>query len=196
MNFPLFLPLLVFMVPYQGDAAVVRSFAEKPGCDDFFFNKKEPTGLNPASSAIICQTYASITFYATLYDRANRIPRYSAYVVDRNAQSTGRESYWKIEPQLADNNLGENMEDESDFKIQRKDKIQALVQSQAVDADYKEKSNIYDRGHLNPNQHHNTEESRAATFTLTNIVPQTKKVNHGQCMKTCYKRKHAAHCML
>uniref|UniRef100_A0A8C4X439 Endonuclease domain-containing 1 protein n=1 Tax=Erpetoichthys calabaricus TaxID=27687 RepID=A0A8C4X439_ERPCA len=38
----------------------------------------------------------------------------------------------------------------------------------------------YDRGHLSPCMHHNNDDSRTATFTLTNIVPQRTILNQGQ----------------
>nr|XP_014354311.1 PREDICTED: endonuclease domain-containing 1 protein-like [Latimeria chalumnae] len=56
------------------------------------------------------------------------------------------------------------------------DWFQKLKCSQAVDKDYGGNS-FFDRGHLNPNGHHNTPESRDATFTLTNAVPQYRNAN-------------------
>ncbi|XP_027562768.1 endonuclease domain-containing 1 protein-like [Neopelma chrysocephalum] len=56
-----------------------------------------------------------------------------------------------------------------------------IRQSQAVSTDY-EKSG-WDRGHLNPNSHHKTKESRNATYTLTNIVPMNEKLNRGNWKK-------------
>ncbi|XP_027562980.1 endonuclease domain-containing 1 protein-like [Neopelma chrysocephalum] len=50
-----------------------------------------------------------------------------------------------------------------------------IMQSQAVNTDYEHSS--WDRGHLNPNGHHNTQDSRNAAFTLTNIVPLNEKLN-------------------
>ncbi|XP_031754015.1 nuclease EXOG, mitochondrial-like [Xenopus tropicalis] len=51
-----------------------------------------------------------------------------------------------------------------------------LRMSQAVNADYK--GSGYTRGHINPNGHHVTQDSRKATFTLTNVAPMTKELNN------------------
>lgn len=54
---------------------------------------------------------------------------------------------------------------------------QNVVESQAVELDYI--NSTYTRGHLNPSLHHQTKESRSATFTLTNVVPQKVGSNDG-----------------
>lgn len=54
---------------------------------------------------------------------------------------------------------------------------QNVVESQAVEPDYI--NSTYNRGHLNPSLHHQTHEDRAATFTLTNVVPQKTGSNSG-----------------
>lgn len=54
---------------------------------------------------------------------------------------------------------------------------QNVVESQAVEPDYI--NSTYNRGHLNPSLHHHTHEDRAATFTLTNVVPQKTGSNSG-----------------
>ncbi|KAJ7427773.1 endonuclease domain-containing 1 protein-like protein [Willisornis vidua] len=56
---------------------------------------------------------------------------------------------------------------------------QQINQSQAVNRDYHNLT-IFERGHLNPCGHHNSELSRIATFTLTNAVPQNKTLNRGR----------------
>lgn len=43
--------------------------------------------------------------------------------------------------------------------------------SQAVLDDYSDVV-LYERGHLNPDQHQSTPHDRAATYTLTNVVPE------------------------
>ncbi|XP_027559264.1 nuclease EXOG, mitochondrial-like, partial [Neopelma chrysocephalum] len=55
---------------------------------------------------------------------------------------------------------------------------QQIGQNQAVNADYKNLRGL-NRGHLNPSGHHNSESSKDATFTLTNIVPQNIRLNSG-----------------
>lgn len=54
---------------------------------------------------------------------------------------------------------------------------QNVVESQAVEPDYI--NSTYSRGHLNPSLHHHSHESRSATFTLTNVVPQEVGSNAG-----------------
>lgn len=54
---------------------------------------------------------------------------------------------------------------------------QNIVDSQAVELDYI--NSTYSRGHLNPSLHHQSHEDRAATFTLTNVVPQKVGSNDG-----------------
>ncbi|XP_059207935.1 uncharacterized protein LOC131986823 isoform X2 [Centropristis striata] len=50
--------------------------------------------------------------------------------------------------------------------------------SQAVLDDYSDVV-LYERGHLNPDQHQSTPHDRAATYTLTNVVPEIREFNIG-----------------
>nr|XP_015208852.1 PREDICTED: endonuclease domain-containing 1 protein-like [Lepisosteus oculatus] len=78
--------------------------------------------------------------------------------------------------QLAENKKSlKDMQNEKQTSIDKK----KLKESQAVSDDYKTNSNIYDRGHLNPSLHHDDGDSKTATFTLTNIVPQFNQLNQG-----------------
>lgn len=54
---------------------------------------------------------------------------------------------------------------------------QNIVESQAVELDYI--NSTYTRGHLNPSLHHKSHDTRSATFTLTNVVPQKVGSNDG-----------------
>lgn len=54
---------------------------------------------------------------------------------------------------------------------------QNVIDSQAVFQDYT--NSTYTKGHLNPSLHHDSQEARRATFTLTNIVPQRVGSNSG-----------------
>uniref|UniRef100_A0A663LZR7 Endonuclease domain-containing 1 protein n=1 Tax=Athene cunicularia TaxID=194338 RepID=A0A663LZR7_ATHCN len=56
--------------------------------------------------------------------------------------------------------------------------LEQLSRSQAILQDYKNLTGL-NRGHLNPSSHHSDPNSRTATFTLTNIVPQDEKLNGG-----------------
>ncbi|XP_027564657.1 endonuclease domain-containing 1 protein-like [Neopelma chrysocephalum] len=53
-----------------------------------------------------------------------------------------------------------------------------IMQSQAVYQDYLHLKNL-DRGQLNPAAHHDTQDGRYATFTLTNTVPMNTELNNG-----------------
>lgn len=62
----------------------------------------------------------------------------------------------------------------NDFSIS----LEEIGKHQAVLQDYKNLTGL-NRGHLNPSSHHSDSNSRTATFTLTNIVPQNEKLNGG-----------------
>ncbi|XP_039616491.1 endonuclease domain-containing 1 protein-like [Polypterus senegalus] len=146
-------------------------------CKQFFHKGKEPSGLIPHNAARICQTYMNKVHFATMYDKTNRIPVFSAYKYNRNDENVERVDYY--EPQLVDRSGNKNMDDMPN-NISEK-----LKESQAVTEDYKEEnmkisSKQYNRGHLSPIMHHTDTDSKKATCTLTNIVPQLQELNGGQ----------------
>ncbi|XP_029819810.1 endonuclease domain-containing 1 protein-like [Manacus vitellinus] len=156
---------------WLGHGEVVNSFAS---CPQFFYDNTPPdAAMMPQNPAWICQTLNSQRFFATLYDRQKRIPMYSAYKYEPGRFHAIHT--WTVEPQLIDDNLPQDMYTvqalERAYNITRAQ----IMQSQAVSADYENSG--WDRGHLNPNGHHNTLASRNATFTLTNIVPMDEKLN-------------------
>ncbi|XP_069482637.1 endonuclease domain-containing 1 protein-like [Ambystoma mexicanum] len=168
---PWFLVTLGCFTP--GHAEVFLDTFTNTGCAKFFFKGTEPSsGLVPKSAAWICQRYGNQYHFATLYDRKNRIPVYSAYIYQ---PGPGSRADWLIEPQLVDISYNKSMDIEFSTKIDRN----KLEESQAVSSDYKQSSQTYDRGHLNPSLHHSIQNSKTATFTLTNIVPQHNKLNQG-----------------
>ncbi|PKK16417.1 endonuclease domain-containing 1 protein [Columba livia] len=75
-------------------------------------------------------------------------------------------------------NYPKNMETEETLLKKFHVSLDQLSESQAVLQDYKNLKGL-NRGHLNPCGHHSNPSSRAATFTLTNIVPQNEKLNGG-----------------
>uniref|UniRef100_A0A670ZL68 Endonuclease domain containing 1 n=1 Tax=Pseudonaja textilis TaxID=8673 RepID=A0A670ZL68_PSETE len=146
-----------FLLPATGE--VVDNFKT---CTQFFLNRKPPKlSLMPKDLATICQFYRGKYRFATLYDKERRIPIFSAYKYQSGGR--GRTNNWKIEPQV-----------KRTCKIDRT----LLKNSQAVSEDYKQA--LYDRGHLLPVLHQPDRESKAATFTLTNIVPQFRRLNQGK----------------
>uniref|UniRef100_A0A8D0DJT5 ENDD1 protein n=1 Tax=Salvator merianae TaxID=96440 RepID=A0A8D0DJT5_SALMN len=158
-----------------GRGEVVTSFEDT--CPQFFFRETPPSiEFGHSGYVQICQRYKNQYRYATLYDRNNRIPVYSAYLY--NPGQAKRPKTWRIEPQLIDSTL--QPEIETEYTLEQKTGVteDALRQSQAVSNDYK---NLIDfnRGHLNPNSHQPDVDAKTATFTLTNIVPQYIKLNGG-----------------
>ncbi|XP_039617940.1 endonuclease domain-containing 1 protein-like [Polypterus senegalus] len=143
-------------------------------CKHFFYKGTEPKGIIPQNAARICQTYNNRAHFATMYDKENRIPIYSAYI-HTNGGNGIRSNDWYIEPQLIDRRREKNM------IIVSNNATEEEKESQAVSEDYTATdATRYDRGHLSPSMHHNNEESRTATFTLTNIVPQRTILNQGE----------------
>ncbi|KAL8222379.1 UNVERIFIED_CONTAM: hypothetical protein K2H54_075916 [Gekko kuhli] len=123
--------------------------------------------------ARICQKYQNRYYFATMYDKTNRIPIYSAYVY--NPEPGDRSEEWMIEPQLVRSDYDSNMISEKDTSIP----IEDIKPSQATTYDYGEAPYYVDKGHLNPVVHQSDDASKAATFTLTNIVPQYNRLNRG-----------------
>ncbi|XP_043932001.1 endonuclease domain-containing 1 protein-like [Protopterus annectens] len=162
----------LFPNPGKGEVMRGTSFSK---CTGFFFKRKEPSGIVPNHSARICQSYKNRYHFATMYDRDLRIPLYSAYVFERNAGGC-RSDEWLIEPQLVNLSYSRNMEEERSSNIDKN----KLEESQAVTADYVPTSSTYDRGHLNPCSHQEEQDSKIATFSLTNIVPQLNTLNQGK----------------
>ncbi|KAL7982818.1 hypothetical protein Chor_013154 [Crotalus horridus] len=161
-----------FLLPATGE--VVDSFTK---CKKFFLNGTPPK-LRPRNSARICQLYKNSYRFATMYDKDQRIPTFSAYIYQPGKGQRWEE--WKIEPQLAlpkdrEYYRHKSMELEETCGIDH----QRLANSQAVEEDYYN-ADPYDRGHLAPILHQPDEDSKDATCTLTNIVPQFHDLNIGE----------------
>ncbi|XP_032914493.1 endonuclease domain-containing 1 protein-like [Catharus ustulatus] len=158
---------------WLGHSEVVTAFLGP--CAQFFYAQTPPSGaLRPTNAARICQVYDNKYRFATLYDRNRRIPVYSAYIYQPGNGS--RYDRWFVEPQLINETYNKNMDEEDDI-IRRYQITSADVgKSQAIDQDYMNLADL-DRGHLSPSSHHNDDKWSWATFTLTNIVPQDRKLN-------------------
>uniref|UniRef100_A0A8C8VJT0 Endonuclease domain-containing 1 protein-like n=1 Tax=Pelusios castaneus TaxID=367368 RepID=A0A8C8VJT0_9SAUR len=134
-------------------------------CRSSFYRQTEPLGFDRTSddSAQICQKYRGTHFFATLYDKSNRIPLWSAYKLDHGrTKGPPRPNDWFVEPQLWDPNQSREMTSEDGSTLNE------LRSSQAINEDYQYSS--YDRGHLNPFSFQSGV-GRIATMTLTNAVP-------------------------
>ncbi|XP_054148400.1 endonuclease domain-containing 1 protein-like [Melozone crissalis] len=160
---------------WLGHSEVVNSFTT---CPQFFYARIPPNNaLNPQNPARICQRFRNSYHYATLYDRDRRIPVYSAYIYQPGSGS--RSPDWYAEPQLINSAYSMDMATEMSISKQYKITPQQIGQSQAINQDYKKLQGL-DRGHLSPSGHQSGNNSKWATFTLTNIVPQNSTLNKGQ----------------
>ncbi|XP_078345590.1 endonuclease domain-containing 1 protein-like [Oculina patagonica] len=164
----LFLLLCFFAVVVKSE--VGNDFSK---CNQFFYKgippKLQRHFAQPPKN--ICQVYQNQYHdFATLYSTSLRIPLYSAYTLPDPCQGPqpNRRSLWFIEPQ------GRFLYQLSDTMGQRNIQTAGHAQQrmkvvQAINEDYENTG--YDRGHLNPN-FYQCNDSRTATFTLTNAVPQ------------------------
>uniref|UniRef100_A0A8C4Y3Z9 Endonuclease domain-containing 1 protein-like n=1 Tax=Gopherus evgoodei TaxID=1825980 RepID=A0A8C4Y3Z9_9SAUR len=143
--------------------AEVGSFS---GCYDYFYQDAEPGGFATANTAEICQRYSNLYHFATLYDRPQRIPRWSAYTL---AQTKPR-CFDLVCPQLAHPDESPEMMTEVESTLS----LDERRSSQAISKDYEDTS--YDRGQLNPNAFQ-CNVGHTATFTLTNTAPMNSFFN-------------------
>uniref|UniRef100_A0A8C8S1Y9 Endonuclease domain-containing 1 protein n=1 Tax=Pelusios castaneus TaxID=367368 RepID=A0A8C8S1Y9_9SAUR len=142
--------------------AEVGSFDE---CKQYFCKEFQPFGFQISHWAQICQRYNRQYHFATLYDKANRIPYWSAYIlsVANCPDQTSRKRQWFVEPQVSPSTENESTLSEKELRF-----------SQAINEDYEDTS--YTRGHLNPYSFQ-CDDSSTATFTLTNAVPMEPYFN-------------------
>lgn len=146
---------LLLTLPALAWTKVVNDFSE---CEKYFLDRKPPTVLPDQNRyKRICQSPENNYEFATLYDIRKRIPVYSAYTY-KICGTGSRGKKWVTEKDL----------DET---------------SQALDKDYKtiedsQKVHGYNRGHLFPVCHAESQSAKDATFTLTNIVPQNVQFNN------------------
>ncbi|NWY91816.1 ENDD1 protein, partial [Loxia curvirostra] len=160
---------------WLGHSEVVNSFAS---CPQFFYAGTPPNNaLNPKNPAWICQRFRNSYHYATLYDRDRRIPVYSAYIYHPGPGN--RIKSWFVEPQLINPTYSRDIDKETSVSDQYQITPQQIGQSQAINQDYNKLQGL-DRGHLSPSGHQSGNNSKWATFTLTNIVPQNSTLNKGQ----------------
>ncbi|XP_034766882.2 endonuclease domain-containing 1 protein-like [Acipenser ruthenus] len=170
---------LLLTLPALARTEVVNDFKV---CKDFFLESKAPTvQLDQNRYKRICQKYKNKYEFATLYDTTNRIPVYSAYTYSDCDEGERKKRNWAIEPQL---DLGSGS-----GEMALENTVKGAGGKQALDKDYKtiEDSNTpdgYNRGHLFPVCHAESQSAKDATFTLTNIVPQNVEFNGGAWAST------------
>uniref|UniRef100_A0A4W4G892 Si:dkey-85k7.11 n=1 Tax=Electrophorus electricus TaxID=8005 RepID=A0A4W4G892_ELEEL len=138
-------------------ASASDSFKE---CRQFLYMRTPPAGIQGTNMKRICQRYGDKPRYATLYD---------------SSHGQGRmDTPWMYEPQLA------TVEDSPNMQIlPPSGKLDPLLEeSQALLEDYFDAA-AYERGALNPDQHQAESQDKAATYTLTNVVPQITDFTKG-----------------
>uniref|UniRef100_A0A3P9H4P7 Endonuclease domain-containing 1 protein-like n=2 Tax=Oryzias TaxID=8089 RepID=A0A3P9H4P7_ORYLA len=170
MSTPLVLTLLFC---YSASAMVVNDFNQVEQCKNSLYMGTPPRGFTRPTLKKICQFYADKPRYVTLYDPHDRIPVYSAYTFKKTEGDRRVDYPWMYEPQLAEMDGNGNMLPFPTGYLHMK-----FEDSQAVLDDYSDVV-LYERGHLNPDQHQSTPHDRAATYTLTNVVPQIREFNIG-----------------
>ncbi|XP_014749345.1 PREDICTED: endonuclease domain-containing 1 protein-like [Sturnus vulgaris] len=77
---------------------------------------------------------------------------------------------------LVNKDYRKDMQTEDSIIRQYNTSANEIGKNQAIDNDYMNLTNL-DRGHLCPSSHQIDDDSRTATFTLTNIVPQDRTLN-------------------
>ncbi|KAM3616555.1 uncharacterized protein V6R79_019820 [Siganus canaliculatus] len=156
----------------------LQQFSDQSLCKSVLYKKKMPDLKAFQGNAVhICQRLNNRYHFATLYDKTHRIAVYSAYIFmnpGKKGKGNERTSRWCIEPQLVNQYWTDDKEMMEESDVKRRHPDVDLGINQALDGDYRD--TVYDRGHLNPNSH-NMGDSKEATYTLTNIVPQTKSLN-------------------
>ncbi|KAF3688586.1 Endonuclease domain-containing 1 protein [Channa argus] len=144
-----------------------------PECKQFLYMGTQPRGLDEQPFKKICQFYAGKPRFVTLYDTYNHIPIYSAYTFKRSDGFKKVYVPWMYEPQLSTLSGSREMEQ---FPSERVHK--SFEDVQAVLDDYSD-TVMFERGQLNPDEHQADPDDKAATYTLTNVVPQVREFNIG-----------------
>lgn len=140
-------------------------------CKTVFYQDTPPNLNGFINPAHICQRHRGFgPYFATSYNQVDRIPNFSAYLIDSFDVGGSRSGYWFLEPQLSDRKSALK-----DIVMDRNQK--AYKDSQAMNADYLKSG--YTRGHLNPSFYHREHDiARAVTNTLTNVAPQVLDFNN------------------
>ncbi|XP_053199039.1 endonuclease domain-containing 1 protein-like [Scomber japonicus] len=155
-------------------AGLVGDFNHAERCKDSLYMGTPPRGYLSNSFKKICQRYEGKPRYVTLYDSQKHIPIYSAYTFKKSDGEKKVDFPWMFEPQLASEKSSSNMEP---FP-QSTGMHMNFEDSQAVLEDYADVVQ-YERGQLNPDEHQADPLDKAATYSLTNVVPQIREFNMG-----------------
>uniref|UniRef100_A0A8C6VWN9 Zgc:172339 n=1 Tax=Nothobranchius furzeri TaxID=105023 RepID=A0A8C6VWN9_NOTFU len=139
-----------------------------PECKQFLYMGTPPRGLEEQPLKKISQFYAGKPRFVTLYDSFTHIPVYSAYTFKRSDGTKKADVPWMYESQLSVVSGSREMEPLHSVNAPR-----SFEDSQAVLDDYSN-TVIYERGQLNPDEHQAHPDDKAATYTLTNVVPRVR----------------------
>uniref|UniRef100_A0AAY5KQJ3 DNA/RNA non-specific endonuclease/pyrophosphatase/phosphodiesterase domain-containing protein n=1 Tax=Esox lucius TaxID=8010 RepID=A0AAY5KQJ3_ESOLU len=165
---PLGLAVCLFLWAPWARCSVVEDFNHVERCKDSLYKGTPPQGyLGVSDLKKICQRLADKPRFVTLYDPRKHMPLYSAYTFKRSDGEKSMDQPWMYEPQLAFNKASGNME----LFPQSANAYMHLMDTQAVLEDFADVTK-YERGQLNPDQHQSEPLDKAATYTLTNTVPQ------------------------
>ncbi|XP_048034020.1 endonuclease domain-containing 1 protein [Megalobrama amblycephala] len=149
---------------------VQKDFSEE--CREFMYMGTPPRGLENRSLKKICQRYNGKPRYVTLYDVVDHIPVYSAYTFKRSDGFKKVDVPWMYEPQLS------TTADSGEMQPFPQNVHGSFSDTQAILEDYSDTVE-FERGHLNPDEHQAHPDDKAATYTLTNVVPQVREFNIG-----------------
>eukprot|EP00064_Thunnus_orientalis_P022990 superscaffoldBa00008274_g23214 len=162
------IPLLVIVMT---GAEVQENFS--PECKRFLYMGTVPRGIEDQPFKKICQFYEGKPRFVTLYDTINRIPVYSAYTFKRSDGSRKVDVPWMYEPQLFTLSGSREMQQFPSENVPN-----SFGDAQALLDDYSD-TVIFERGQLNPEEHQAQPADKAATYTLTNVVPQVRDFSIG-----------------
>uniref|UniRef100_A0A673IQC3 Si:dkey-85k7.11 n=1 Tax=Sinocyclocheilus rhinocerous TaxID=307959 RepID=A0A673IQC3_9TELE len=133
---------------------VSDSFKE---CSQFFYMHTVPTGIRGDNLKRICQRYGDKLRYATLYDSSRRLALYSAYTFKKSDGQRRMDTPWMYEPQ----------------------RIHHITLSIYCCCSVNMSFYMVFDCPLNPDQHQADNQDKAATYTLTNVVPQITDLLEG-----------------
>ncbi|XP_003966876.3 endonuclease domain-containing 1 protein-like [Takifugu rubripes] len=173
-----FLALMSCALLQGVQARVVEEFSHADSCKDSLYMGTPPRGFISSSLRKICQRYGNKPRYVTLYDASKHIPVYSGYTFKKSDGEMRVDVPWMFEPQLASPKSSSNMEP----FLTTLNPHMNIDDTQAVLEDYANTVQ-YERGQLNPAVHQADQLDKVATYTLTNVVPQSKEFKTGSWAK-------------
>lgn len=90
--------LLVNVLTFAVKARVEKELSSE--CQGFLYSRMLPKGYADKDFHFICQIYNKNARYVTLYNTADRIPLYSAYIFKNSKGEKYINAPWMYEPQV------------------------------------------------------------------------------------------------